>query len=997
MLKKILGLLLAVIIAVCPVASFAEGESATTLPAENFDDGIISSWTADGGNVAFSSDDYGYLKFTANEQGAVLSRDLGIESGDFTVDFKIKAESEAGTATVSVGGAELELDLDAKTLAGKGFISELWYSVRVASDGATADVYLDGAAVSTGTEITFDDSFEITADPAIVIGIDDFKVYAEKLEGNSGMTAEVLNLAFEEFNYENGSKEIENLKAHYNEATVNGGNAFVIGTESNGMDVHAVTGKFGKSINESSLALTHSATSSSKPAGIFDLAFGDDSHLYAEGDTQVLSFNIAVDEDKNREFRIRYYSWYKEGESYYRGNKSAVGTSTSVSAGGTDGWLLAMTNDKLFVFGDDNVRSYSIIPAIMPNQWNNVRLEVTTGSDDGENAFTYNVYINDIAVAENVAVANDIYYVRNSSNKDAKRGAFYGFNRLSFECQTAARGGNTTTGGWHLDDIKLENYYNASAPAKAESPLLVGNNVLPGTNTDISGVAFDNWDYDKWVTGPVVYVDPAMTIGEYKAHLDKIGKNQGVTFRDVNGNEITDASTAIGNLTYAEIVKTNYEKMYVSIVGETKVLKSHSDDVSSIGSSSAVGSFYSGGVSLAETEAEGGRTTGDKSADMTATAAGSDATVRYALRSRDSATYATSSFDAYRPVTFETSVLMPEEEDGYVQVAGRYFDALQNTANNITTSSGVQNTFAYLEGGIITIGQRVSATDSNSDVKIIGTYNPGEWVNISVTFYPGANINRVDIRVNGEPARIQQFADDETYAAAKEVANSGDLRQFERKNMNVYSKALKLKNTANYKLQSMEEFIIYYAGRTSAKSITTSSIGLDDLSASWGYYKKALPTLESIDKGVIDKLSSDTFLAASDATETSINGALNVTGTARIYKDDSYAEEVNGNVATNNKLVVQNGAILKYFTINAEDFVREGNTVKALARNAGDKLYFGLYTDEAATTLDSIASATADEKGIFSATISNPETYGAIKGFLWNSMLVPYIPAKVVE
>ncbi len=992
MFKKLLGIMLAVILAVSPVATFAtdsaEGDT-TVVVTENFNDGIIpTAWS--GGD--FSSDDYGYLKFTANEAGATLARELGVTEGAFTVDFKIKAESTSGTATVSVGGMELYLDFGNKTLEGNGFIPNLWYNVRVASDGSTADLYIDGTSVSTGTGITFENAFEITAAQSCVIGIDDFKVYNSKLEGNSGMSAEVLNMTFDGFNYENGNTDIENMKAHYNEVAVNGGKAFVLGTEANGMDVHAVKGKFGKSSTENSLALTHNATSSSRPAGIFDVAFGDDSHLYAQGDTQVLSFNIAVDEAKDREFRIRYYSWYKEGENYLRGNKSAVGNSSTVSAGGADGWLIAMTNDRLFVFGDDNVRSYSIIPAIMPNQWNNVRLEVTAGDDDGSDAFTYSIYINDIPVAENITVANDIYYVRDSANKDAKRGAFYGFNRLSFECQTAARGGNTTTGGWHLDDIKLVNYYNSGAPAKTESPLLKGDNVLPGTNTDVSGAGFTNWDFDKWVTGPVVYVDSEMKLSEYREHLASIGKNLGVKFRNADGSDANDTNE-IGNLKYAEIIKTNYERMYVSLVGEQKILKSHADDVASITSSSAVGTFYSSSyASLSEIDGVGGRAAEtDKSASVTATATGQDATVRYALHSRDSSTYTTSSFDAYRPVTFETSVMMPEAEDGFVQIAGRYFDALWNTANNITTSSSVQNTFAYLEGGLITIGARVSATDSNNDVKIIGTYNPGEWVNISVTFYPGATINRVDVRVNGEVARIQQFADDETYAAAKEAAKSSDLKQFARKNMNVYSKALKLKNTANYKLQSMEEFIIYYAGRTSAKSITTSSIGIDGLKASWGYYKADIPSITPVNKGVIDILSADKFLAQSGKSVADIKAALTNNGDVRIYTDATYATEQTGNVVTDNKIVVQSGAILKYFTIDTSDFVRDGNTIKSLARNADDKLYIALYDDEDATKLNSVISAKATDTGIIRKEV--PASIKAFKPFLWNSLLVPYVGA----
>lgn len=989
MFKKLLGIMLAVILAVSPVATFAtnsaEGETPVVV-TETFNNGEIpSAWS--GG--AFSSDDYGYLKFTANEAGATLTRELGIEEGSaFTVDFRVMVES--GSATASAGGYSYEL--------GSDFAPGLWYNVRVASAGSTADVYIDGASVSTGTSFDFENAFEITANQACVIGIDDFKVYNSKLEGNSGMSAEVLNMTFDGFAFTGTSgtltpTSIENMKAHYDSSTVIKEKEFQIEL-SNNMVGGVQTGKFGKSTADNAFALTHSAYSSTKPNAAFDVALGDGSHLYKEGDTQVLSFNVACDDEETREFRMRYYPWYKSEEDFLRGGKTGVGSSSVTK---DDGYLLSVENDRVFVFGDDNARSYSIIPALMPNQWNNIRLEITAG-DGNTTAFTYNLYINDILIAEDVAVAQTAYYVRDINN-NAKNtlGAFYGFNRLSFEYKTSNTGGYDTAGGFYFDDIKVENYYQTEVPAKVASPLLKGDNVLPGTNTDISGTAFTNWDYDKWVTGPVVYVDKDMTLAQYKEHLNSIGKNLGVTFRNADGSAANDTDE-IGNLKYAEIIKTNYERMYVSLVGENKTLKTHCDDVASITSTSAVGTFYSSSyASLSEVNGVGGRVAEtDKSASVTANATGQDATVRYALHSRDSSSasfssYTNSSSDAYRPVTFESSVLMPDAEDGYAQIAGRYYDAQWNTANNITTSSSVQNTFTYLEGGLITIGARVSATDSNNDVKIIGTYNPGEWVKISVTFYPGATINRVDVRVNGEVARIQNFADDETYAAAKEAAKSSDLKQFARKNMNVYSKALKLKNTANYKLQSMEEFIIYYAGRTSSKSITTSSIGIDDLKASWGYYKADIPSITPANKGVIDILSADKFLAQNGKSVDEIKAALTNSGDVRIYTDATYANEQTESVVTGNKIVVQNGAILKYFTIDTSDFVKDGNTIKSLARSADDKLYVALYDDADATKISSVISATAEKPGIIGKEV--PASIKAFKPFLWNSLLVPYFGA----
>lgn len=61
MFKKLLGIMLAVILAVSPVATFATDSAGdtTVVVTENFNDGVISdAWvTSDNGTAAFSSGD----------------------------------------------------------------------------------------------------------------------------------------------------------------------------------------------------------------------------------------------------------------------------------------------------------------------------------------------------------------------------------------------------------------------------------------------------------------------------------------------------------------------------------------------------------------------------------------------------------------------------------------------------------------------------------------------------------------------------------------------------------------------------------------------------------------------------------------------------------------------------------------------------------------------------------------------------------------------------
>jgi len=961
MLKKILGLLLAVIIAVCPVASFAEGESATTLPAENFNDGNISSWTAEGGSAVFSSDDYGYLKFTADEEGAVLSRDLGIESGAFTVDFKIKAESETGTATVSVGGAELALDFANKTLAGQSFIPKLWYNVRVVSDGS---LYIDGVNVTTVAVNDFENSFKITADQACVIGIDDFEVYAEKKTDE--LTSTPLDFKFDDFtftnkatgtkNYAEATLETENTKIQSTlgtsswASTGQGNNPVNALNFSSVANITPVVGKFGKSTADTSAYINHTASDNkSYSKSTLDFNVGFNGRITGQGEKQAISFNMAFDGDSPEDLLLRSYGIYTSG-GFLGTNAGYEKTNADIIADG--GWLLKISGDKMYIFS--NTMSYSIRPALLPGQWNNVRLEMEagdaklgsyTGSTDSSLISMYiSVYVNDIAIAEDIAVAASSYYVQNRGTSVSQRGRFQGMHRIFFEYDWS----NTwnTTGGIYLDDVKIENYYSGADYDAVKSPLLMEENGTLGVEEDGTVDHVSVWDHDKWVQGGVVYVDSEQTLASYVEDLPS-DRNYGITFRNASGNIISDLNTTVGDITYAEIIRTDYSRIYVSLIGKNNSVANFAQN----GSSTAAFGTWSNStknawdtqnttIVVSDNTVMGGKSDDSVLAFSPASGATSDFRTKYAFLPKLSNGYAYDSADDFRPVTVGLSVLMTDTTSTFSMGAWYAPGPVGSYVNESSTAiadGSKQNMIVSMKNGDIL----------NQSGTSIGAYNANEWNRIEITFYPAYPEYRVDIHVNGETVAHRYIV----------------------------------------KADSMYQAISWFLMQV------TGNVYVDDLTAVTGYYKPEAPVVESSDKGVIDKLSSDTFLAASDKSVADITAAL---GTGRIYADSTYASEKTGNVATGDKLVVQNGAILKYFTINAEDFVREGNTVKALARSAGDKLYIGLYTDEAATTLDSIASATADEKGIFSTTI---DTTGieAIKGFLWNSKLVPYIPAKVVE
>lgn len=960
MFKKLLGIMLAVILAVSPVATFAEDESAVTFPiAENFNfavgDENLSAWTADGGIASFCSDDYGYLRFTANEAGATLSRELGITEGAFTVDFRIKAESTSGTATVSVGGMELTLDLTNKTLAGKSFIPKLWYNVRVASAGSTADVYIDGAVVSENTDITFENAFKIIAAQACVIGIDDFKVYAEKKTNE--LTSTPLDFKFDNFSFTNAYETPATAGTNLASPSINTentkldeltswtqsvqGNAPVLGMNFDAnVNLVSVKGKFGKSKDDNSIYFTNNGNGKSAVTNDSSLDFniGKNGYIPNKGDKQVISFNMAFEGEKPVDFMVRSFNIYNTSTAAdYLGGKA--GRTSSVA--GNAGWLMKFMGDRMYVFG--NTEYYSIVPALLPNQWNNVRMEIEAGnmefsSSADLNAMIISVYINDVPVIVEKNIPSTEYYVRNQSGSASRRGRFKGIHRLVFNYDWTNYASSET--GVYLDDIKIENYLSGSSYIAPASPLIKEENGTVGIEE--SNPSTSIWNHDKWVQGNIVYVDSSQTLSEYAATLLP-GRYHNIVFRDSSGNVINNWNTIFGNNTiYAEIIRTDYSRIYASLIGENTPVIDFALDGSSSSefkswSDAALNNWNYQNVSITSlSQPKGGKI--DSFLEVApAEGQSSNLRVKYAFNQRLSQNYAYYSADDFRPVTVSATVLVPE---GSTFQMGAWHTpgpkgAYLNGVSDVVADGSKQDWIISMKNGQIL----------NKSEDVVGAYNYNEWNRVEITFYPGYPNYRVDAYLNGKPL-LQKYL---------------------------------VRNTV---LQSLSWFIVQQSG---------GNVYIDDLSAVTGYYKPEAPAVETANKGVIDILSADKFLAQSGKSVADIKAALTNNGDVRIYTDATYATEQTGNVVTDNKIVVQSGAILKYFTIDTSDFVRDGNTIKSLARNADDKLYIALYDDEDATKLNSVISAKATDAGIIRKEV--PASIKAFKPFLWNSLLVPYFGA----
>jgi len=995
MLKKILGLTLAAALAVCPAASFAEGETEASFPVvQTFNDGVVEGWSAEGGTAEFSDCDYGYLSFTADSAEAVLAKELGIESGAFTVDFKIKAESKEGTAEVSVGGMKLALNLADKTLQGKDFIPSLWYDVRVASDGEKADLYIEGAKVSEDTAITYDGLFSISAGGAMVIGIDDFKVYNEKKSGE--LTSTPLDFKFDGFFFVNNSADdsaaveptitTERTKFDKNETYTSSvqGKAPVFGTNFvNSAGISVVEGKFGKSKDDSSVYINHKGVSAANTYdSTLDFNVGLNGLLPSSGDKQVISFNLAFDGEVPDDIVLRTYNIYQLGSgSNFLGGKA--GATTSVT--GADGQVMRIVGESMYLFG--KTKYYSIRPALLPNQWNNIRLEFESGTapinstSATEVAMKVSAYVNDMVVAKDVEVKASEYFVRNQGTDANNRGRFKGIHHLQFNYNWSD--GKEAENGLYLDDVKIENLYSGAKYKAVDSPIVW--NEKGSLSLDRFAESSEGWTpyrNDKWVQGNIVYVDREMTLQDYKKSL-KAERNLGVVFRNEEGETLSDLSRKIGDITYAEITRTDFSKIYVSLIGKTTEITEFTldGDESSFdtswdangvknntlgawdgdGNSSDWGADGGDDNAVTSQNALAGKTDGDKVLKIAAASDGSEKKTKFAFfrKNGDLPTSGTPSVytkaDYFRPMTFEGSVLIPSESSSLniktVNMLGSRKSYVYGKGNTQTNHNDALYSLIHFKGGYIT-ARKPYGEDGALE---LGQYKEGEWNRIAFTVYPGYGRYRIDVAVSGKLAGEYIY-----------ISTGGN---------------------------------VMHQATTWLMLNTVGDVYIDDFTATTGYYNHLADnsvkvSISDDNKGVIDVLSDNEFLMLKGKSAEEIKTALAAAENGRIYTDNTYTAAQTGNVVEGNKIVVQNGKILKYFDVNTSDFVIDGNVVKSLARNASDKLCVALYED--GETPEAVQWINAEKKGIVES-LEIASDIKSVRTFLWNNVLAPYVPSQTSQ
>lgn len=1038
-MKRFLAISLTVLMMLSMVSVFAEGtegedaSTGTEVPGgasayvvnENFNDGDVSQW---GEDAVFSSSDYGYLEFTATEANGILTRQWdNTGATELTVDFRIKAVTEGENATVSlnVAGAALTLTPASDTLcwgaenAGIAtIIPKLWYDVRVAikdneeQNAKVANVWVDGKAYDTTIAVdAISDSFTATLANGETIGIDDFKVYNGYKD--DGLKSTALDFKFDGFELKNNTvTSIQTPTVVSKENMKSDNMTFAGGTEGTAPIYGKVFrkdvffdnkfGLFGKDKNDQSVYYNNIV---SDGASNFDssveFSIGEHGRLQASGDKQVISFNMAFTTDAPKSFIVRSRNWdLKDGEFVADGLWGGVYQTTNTNYDITDGWVMKILGDRMYLFGSD--KYYSINPALLPNAWNNIRLEITSQSD-GTNAAIYSAYVNNNAVAENIplTVAQNIVHQGTTYSIKSARNQFWGIHNLimNYNWTDAPK----VAGGIYLDDIKIENYY-----ANAEY------DVEPSPMLKAEGGSLQNfeWAVNKYVQGSVVYVDENQKLSDYEKSLDSkeneriIEENGNVRFieaifRDKDGNILDKESTFGVNEVYGEFIKNDYTRTYATFVSgnkeltylagdETGTYEAGADDVYPgdfngwypANKSEWQGDFYTETAtgaaidSITSISGLGAKKTEDVFLSVNAkTVSGTENSrrrIRYALTPEYSADRAYTYSAPYRPITIEFSILLENQSDAarlmFWRSEGPY--SSKDVSGN-TVEARKQNGMMFFTYNSTT-GQneiRLKATGG----EFVSNYNVGEWNRIAVSYYPGYHQFRLDVSVNGKLLKSMW-----KYQNSTEEASNSMLAQ------------------------------VINAIQFDTNSKATSNVYLDDVKIFTGYYDHApeTPALISADDDIVIEKDTKSIVLKDSKTKAELLNALadsSVDEILGVYKTRSYVGE-NVTVAdtdllsVGNIVAIQKGEIIEYYEIAENKFTfKQGSTeiagdltegtkinVSAYARSATAKLIVAQYDANRKLVEDGITIADASSGVAKANSVEVKAGAKIVKAMLWD-------------
>lgn len=568
-------------------------------------------------------------------------------------------------------------------------VNDRWYEIKWVVDAVNfkEQLYIDGVLCDSWLPFRFQDpnfkvnKLRVKIDRATQFDIDDFEI---KNLGENELDAD-LHIDF------SGAQS---------NAPVTWQPGFVYAiNKANHINFNAVSGKFGKGTDDTSLYLHNDAGEVGGDPFVqvkADQMIKANYGKVSSGNVQVLSFNAAFD-DSMAPIVVN-------GKAYSEDNGGDGKLNRPFIQLNKDGSISVFGNKVLF--NNDSFR---------PNVWYNVKLVLYAGDDSsaeeaGKNKFS--VYINNEPVAENLAFA---FTSRGTGNSFAKRNQYRGIKEAWFNCpmdNAKNEDGTFKASGFYIDDIKMFNAANSYTPLKST--------MIPN---DSSIAKFINYPY-------AIFAADSLTVEQVKNVTIPNGSVLAVS--DVDGTEVLTGS-ASGK--YLRIKDYACDELYIPI---TKSQMDYTYTAENI-AENAVDPTAASAPNW--TTAEGGSwfkwngfTEGKTLADNVAGMNGKSLMLGVDSASEDNLHFIVKAPNealpaAYEPMTIEANVYTSSKDKSVELWA--YMDGKTNN------SSSGHFDFLY--------GMR------NNQINCASTYTEypaGRWYKFAVTFYPASN--QADIYLNGQ-------------------------------------------------------------------------------------------------------------------------------------------------------------------------------------------------------------------------------------------------------
>ena len=557
---------------------------------------------------------------------------------------------------------------------------------------STADLYVNGIYCTTvqirGDRDEFVNriSFGINLNPGITAG----KMYVDNIRLQPGSFPKqeygdhcAVNVLDVDFT---GMEAAENGDADISVLPPFKGNKLALGNDSANTVFESVKGVFGKAANDTSLHIYNTVPGGSvnNDANLTATLNTDISLLHNPGEKQEISFSFAFEETEVMK-------------------AAHVAVTTKAYINGVETKYLNtfyITPDRVELF--NGAYRFHLQAPLSPEKMYQFRAIITAGDGAGE----YNkisLYLDNTPVVDTITGETIVDW----DIENLGETMFGGVSQLWLHYQMKTY---TQLSGVYFDDVKIVNYLG---------------NVEPETERVVPKMAA-KVDKEKYVTRGVVFT------GEdtIKQVIENFSEEELLLcqMRTPAGQDIIDQElVAAGN--YGAIVAKDGSCYYVKFEGTQQILKlteyAQLEDAPLTEKSIENGTMESA-VKYA------GRSAGDESILVEPTQADSGAIVLLGFQETAVRQYTNPS--CYKPMTAEFSILLSDESEVHLEPYVHAATYLANSADYRGPRGGV-----HFKNGKIYM--------RSLETEPIASYEPGQWIKVSITTYPGTALE--DITING--------------------------------------------------------------------------------------------------------------------------------------------------------------------------------------------------------------------------------------------------------